>query len=105
MSNDTSKELRDILKNYIEYEKIPSVRNAPGGSTIITQSGHTDGIIGKPNHVPDPSISLTVATLTRAIPNPRDCPIASMTDGPSPCFEEHTSHLQIIRQFTMMSGT
>ena len=24
----TSKELRDILKNYIEYEKIPSVRNA-----------------------------------------------------------------------------
>ena len=73
---------------------------------MMPQRGHQlSSRTKKPNQVPDPNNSRTVAILASANANPSDIPTASAIATRNPCFEAQISQRDIIRQLTMISGT
>ena len=60
-------ERKDVIQFTVPRSR-PKVMNAPGGRTMMTQSGQTSGKTRSPMSIPVPRISRTMAILARARP-------------------------------------
>ena len=83
----------------------PRVKNAPGGRTMMPQSGHASGNTAMPNHVPqaeDLAHRRDAAQPQRKAQ--RHAHARRPTPITTPCFDAQISQREMMMQLTMISG-